>query len=513
MKPLKRVVRQRSISNSSHVIDTGKDMISDCHSQDESFTIKGYWWLPGNSQRVAGDLVYDVAELRLELCGGLTDAIIESPLVATPEQNEFPVIHGESLKKVPITILHSFHSKWTPDITTLAVQPGTRKALLSSSLLCQKALVGIHLASPDDGFTSCRIEVPCLETWLGDSPFEFKMDGSGEHVQLDYVRPQNTEYVISDYGYSIHFIRTVKPPSFPGFSPSIEHRAYVDIVPSTPMPLEKIEGVATEFVALLSFLYGGILQSQRMTLFKRLSDYDGSALYYPRPKSILSEYGMNDFVIRYADTKELFQELLIGWFGASIHAKRARRLLLSSELRPSKFLDRQFLRLMAVTEVLARDSNLSSVIAEEEFDKLKEQMFVVIRRELSSNMVDSISIRRHKDGQLPLGSKLSNMLNDLKCETAGLFCLDKNKFIQGIVTSRNYWTHYSKKKRVLQDVDLHWTIRKLSLMLRIILLLKAGVSEDVLQRLVNCHHRLRRDKAVWSTITEEGSPFADTDDD
>lgn len=338
-------------------------MISGCHSQDESFTIKGYWWLPGSSQRVAGDLVYDVTELRLELCGGLTNAIIESPFVATPKQNEFPIIHGESLTKVPITILHSFHTKWTPDITTLAVQPGTRKPLLCSSLLCQNALEGIHLTSPDDGFANCRIELPCLETWLGDSPFEFKMDGSGEHVQIDYVRPQNTEYVISDYGYSIQFIRTVKPPSFPGFSPSIEHRAYVDIASSIPMPLKKIDEVAREIVALFSLLYGGVLQSRRMTLFKNVSNHDGSALYYPRPKSISTEYGTNDFWIRYADTKTLFQQLLIGWFKASKAAKRARRLLLSSELRPSKFLDRQFLRLMAVAEVLARDSNQSSVTA------------------------------------------------------------------------------------------------------------------------------------------------------
>ena len=95
-------------------------MIDSSHSQDGRFTVKGHWWLPGSTNKVSGDLIYDEKEMTLALYGGLNDAIVDSPLSATPERNEFSIIHGESLNKVPITLLKSFYTHWTPDIRTLS---------------------------------------------------------------------------------------------------------------------------------------------------------------------------------------------------------------------------------------------------------------------------------------------------------------------------------------------------------------------------------------------------------
>ena len=48
-------------------------MIEESHSQDDPFTIKGHWWLPGSSHKVAGDLIYDVGEMTLVLCQSCFD--------------------------------------------------------------------------------------------------------------------------------------------------------------------------------------------------------------------------------------------------------------------------------------------------------------------------------------------------------------------------------------------------------------------------------------------------------
>lgn len=486
-------------------------MIADNRSQDAPFTIKGHWWLPGNSHKVAGDLIYNVEEMTLALYGGLNDAIVDTPISATPEGNAFPVIHGESLRGVPITVLRSFYTNWTPNVRTLAVKPGTHVGILSSRLLCHELVEGLHLSSQEDTFTKCRIEIPCLENWLGDSPFKFDMGGSGEHVRIDYTRPKNEEFSIPACECFVRFIRSVTPPGFPSHTPSIEHRAAVELAPFTPMPLNWFQTFVPEIVDLFSFLYGGSLQSRRLTLFTNTTGEDEATLYFSRPKVEPIEFETSDIVVRYESIRRSFSQVLANWLTASGVAKRARRILLSSELRPARFMERQFLRLMIAAEVLAKGSNQSTVVDQEAFDEVREQMFAVLRKEFPSTLIDSITIRHHAAKHIPLRSRLSSMLNDLQDETCSLFCIDKTNFIQGVVNARNYFTHYSPKKTLLQDVELYWATKKVSLMLRILLLLKAGVPEDDLQRLVRCHHPLSGDRTVWSTITEEGSPFGDAD--
>jgi hypothetical protein len=218
-------------------------------------------------------------------------------------------------------------------------------------------------------------------------------------------------------------------------------------------------------------------------------------------------------VIRYEKVRELFSQVLSNWFTASEVTKLAKCILISCERRPSAFIELRFLPLIHAAEVLAKESDQPTIIDQKAFEEVREQMLAVLRREFPSELIESIKIGRCKARQIPLRNRLSSMLNDLQDETCGLFCIDKAKFVAGIVDTRNYYTHYSVKKNLLQDAELHWAIRKTSLMLRILLLLKAGVPEDDLQQLVRSHHRLSQERAVWSKITEEGSPFDDADND
>jgi hypothetical protein len=482
-------------------------MIEESHSQNNPFTIKGHWWLPGNTHKVAGDLIYKVEEMTLALYGGLNEAIVDSPFMAKPEHTEFPIILGESLDRVPITILKSFYTNWKPDIKTLAVKPGTRTALLSSRLLCHEAIEGIHLSSSDDGFNKCRIEIPYFENWLGDSPFTFNMAGSGEHVRIDYARPENEEFPIASCKCLVRFVRSVRPPGFPGYEPSIEHRAYVEVESYEPMPMNWFCKHASEIVDLFSFLYGGNILSRQLTLFKSITSDNEVKLYYTRPKVKSIEYSSMDIMIRYENEKELFSQILENWLTASEVCKLVRNMVLKSERRPSRLIDLRFLPLVHAAEVLTKESNHSIIVDQEIFEKVREQMYAILRREFSRELIDSVKIGRYNAKQLPLKNKLSSMLDDLQDETCNLFCIDKTKFINGIVDSRNYYTHYSPKKKILQDAELYWAIRKTSLMLRILLLLKAGVPESDLQKLVHSHHRLSQERAVWCKITEEGSRF------
>ena len=178
------------------------------------------------------------------------------------------------------------------------MRPGTTAALLSSQLSCHKLIEGIHLLSPDDAFNKCRIEIPYLENWLGDSPFAFDMAGSGEHVSIDYTRPENEEFQLDAGKCLVRFIRSVRPPGFPGYAPSIEHRTDVELESLEPMPVEWFSKQASEIVDLFSLLYGGNIQSRQLSLSKNVADEGEVRLYYPRHKAKPIEYGSMDIVIR-----------------------------------------------------------------------------------------------------------------------------------------------------------------------------------------------------------------------
>jgi hypothetical protein len=488
-------------------------MSENTHTQYDSFTIKGYWWVPETNHRVAGDLIYEEDHISLALYGGLSEARVESPFSATPICCDYPIIHGESLDGRPVTVLKTFHTKWKPDIRTLALTPGTCVGLRSSQLSCHEIIEGCHLSSCDEKFTKCDIEVPSFENWLGDSPFTVDMADSCEHVSIDYTRPKKQEFQIPARDCFVRFIRSVRPPGFPSHAPSIEHRATIEIASVKPMPMGWFQTLASEIVDLFSFFYGGNLLSRQVTLVTGNTDDRGSTLYYCRHKVKPVEFTAMDMVIRYESLKELFAQILEHWLTLPEAISRARRMVLSSTRRPSAFIEFRFLPLAHATEIIAETSPYRTFVDDATFTQLRTTMLEALPSGLSPELSTSIRSSLGWANGRNLKSKLLAMLNELQDETCHLFCIDKEAFVKGFVNTRNYYTHYSPKMKPLQGKELHWAIEKMSLMIRILLLLKAGVSEGILQGSIRSHIRLSQERACWGKIAEEGSSLGSTDND
>jgi len=446
------------------------------YAQDQPFTIRGHWWLPGTPHKIAGNLIYDEESLGLELYGGLNDAKVTSLLIAEPEIKGFPIVHVETLDKFPITLVNTFYTGWQPDTPQLPFQEGASTELLSSRLDANGMLLGVHLSSLGDRFTKCRLEVPNFETWLGDQPFKVEMESAGRTVRVEYSRPDNEGFSLGGSNCRIRVVRAVKPPGFPSHTPSIEHRAYVEIEPSAgPVSVTWFRNHAEQVVDLLSILYGDNLLSRRFWLFQPSGDA-AATVYYPRHKVALPEYRTMDIVFRFEKLKPVFHRLLENWLGASEVARRARRMLVSSERRPSTFIELRFLPLAHAAEVLTKEIKHATIVDPTRFSEVRTRMVDAMPDDVPQELVDAVKVSLGYANGHTLHRKLMNMLNELSEETCRLFCVDNTTFTKGIVDTRNYYTHYSTKSRRLQKIELHWAIRKLSLMLRILLLLKAGVA-------------------------------------
>ena len=425
-------------------------------SQHDHFIIRGHWWLPTSNEKVAGDLCYTEGDLTLTLYGGLSEATVDSVLSATPDESEYSLIHGESEDNVCITVLKAFYTKWKPDITTLAVRLGSKVGLRSSQLHCGAVVEGVHLSSEDEPFAKCRVEIPSLDVWLGISPFEFDTNDSCRSMSLAFSLPDNEQFEIERSACRVSFIHAVTPPRLPfGSCPAISHHTYVEIEPTHAQPLKQMLGYSSDVVDLFSVVYGGPVLSHR-TVFYHPSHDGPLAVFYPRHEVKSKSYDKHDVLIRYQDIKVRFSTILNNWMNSTRNLKRARRMLISSERRPSTFIELRFLPLAHAVEVLSNEAARTTVISPAEFKRIRARMLTAVENELPEELTISIKSCLQWANGCSLGDKLRSLLGDLREETWQLFAVDKERFIAGVVKTRNHYTHYSTKKRerFLQGMEL-----------------------------------------------------------
>lgn len=475
-------------------------------SQNDKFKIKGQWWIPESNGKVAGDLISKDGRMTLTLYGGLSNVVANSPLEFTSANDEFPVIHGESLDNTPITLLDSFYMYRSPGVRSLGIQPGTSVELVSSRLHCNLAAIGEHLSSSDQHFSKARVEIPSLVTWLADSLFSVNIDEKFSSVKIEYSRPDQREYVLPAHGCTIRIAHSVRPPGFPTTAPQIRHKSYVEVESHDPKPLQWFVTRSAEIVDLFSLLYGGTLQSHRLILFNKLGNHDGVSLHMPRKRLKKVAYRHFDFVVTSKEVLPSFQVVLEKWFSATSLTIQARRILLSSERNPPGFMELRFLPLVHAAEIIAKEQS-SEIVPKSDYSSVRTTLLAAIPKDQPEELHEAIKNALAFGNGRSLKRSIKKTLEPLSDELCKLFCTDRDKFITGVVNTRNYFTHYSPTKKLLQGVELHWAMHKLSLMIRILLLLKSGISQDVMETCVRQHGKLRGQRAVWLDLCEDGSPF------
>ncbi len=483
-------------------------------SQFTHFTTQGHWWVPASDHRIAGDLSYKEKDISLSLFGGLSKATEISIFNARPAVRDFSVIHGESLSGTPISLVSSFYTHWHSDFPSSADMQRREVSLRSSRLHCSAMLEGIHLTSEDDTFATCRIEIPHFEAWMDVAPFEVDMDDPFRSIRLDFSMPENQAFDLVDKNCCVRFTHSVKPPRFPlGSSPAIKYRSCLELEPHSPRSFQWLMEFSSEIVNMLSFFYGGPLVSKRVFLYKDRNDHEPISLFYPRHSVKVRKYHPMDFVVRYNKMiQAAFPHILCGWLNAEEDVARARRMLISSERRPAQFIELRFLPLAHALEVLSNESGYSKIVDAATFTDARERMLKSLPESSPNELIDSIKNCLGWANGRNLRGRLTRMLGNLQEETRRLFSVNDTLFISGIVNTRNHYTHYSTKagRKILQGVELHWAIQKLTLLIRILSLIRAGIPEQDLQVMFRSHHRLSQERSVWQDVSEEGSEYTPT---
>jgi hypothetical protein len=237
------------------------------------------------------------------------------------------------------------------------------------------------------------------------------------------------------------------------------------------------------------------------------SDEEAS-LYFSRTRVEQPELNPMDFLIRYPTIQSVFPQMLSSWMSESLPIRHALNLLFSSIREPGAFLETRFLPIVQAAEVFARVAVPGHVAEPAEVTRVKNAVVAAIPSNVVKPLREAIKNSLGFANELRLAQRLHALLDTLDGETIKLVCADRDKFVRGIVNTRNYFTHYTDRyDRILQSVEIHWATVKLTTLLKLVLLKRIGLPEAQLQELFHKNHRQLRDRREWKEISEIGSPL------
>ncbi len=425
------------------------------YSQYDSFTLSGHWWLPGETNRVAGELRYDAGDLMLRLFGAFHKTQGNTPFDRRPEKLEVDVIHGESFFLKPITAFKAFYTSWrSSERDFWSTEPSEMN---SSALRVHAVLIGEHLQNlQNQRYAKCRIQLRNLEGWLADSPFKHS-DHTADGWKTQYIRPKMREYELPAPFNLLQIKSSHQGSSMPPMNRfEAVHRANLFVEPSEPQPLQWYAEVVGVLQQLLTLLAGKPMQTEREWLYTG-KDSDGSLLYYNRhninPKK---DYGPIDFLFRYPDVEQYFPNILSVWLTKRDTIRHAVNLFFSSLREPGAFLESRFLPMVQVLEVYTRGDEQQTYIDPKDYAETRPRIESAIPTDIDKTLRSAIIRRIEYANEYSLRTRLRRLVETLQPETIKLFCKDPGTFVGSVVDTRNYLTHYPMDShRILQGKDLY----------------------------------------------------------
>jgi hypothetical protein len=410
------------------------------------------------------------------------------------------VRNGESAKGSPITLLGSFYTRWKRGGALLAEPP---VPIVSSALTCNAMVLGVHLPSTDgECFDRCSLTIPNLERWLADRPFDVDIDEAG-NISVKYTRPQERRFAVPRCVGDFRFSPAVAPPIDVWDDASIQHRTYVHIEPDAPKSFEWFVRIASETERLFTLLMGRVVQATRTCLICNGNEAD---VLLPKRRIDQPEMGPVDFLTRFPEIVKWFPQMLRSWYGESDDIRHALDLVFASLQRPGWFLETRFLPFVQAVEVYSRAVNPGRIVEKREYKPIRKEPIRSIPegtpKELRKAIVRSLGYANERT----LRERFFALFKELQPQTTDLFCVDRNEFVRGIVDTRNYLTHYScRSKPVLKGKQLHWATVKLQTMMKVLLLIRLGIPEAVVQSFLKKNYALSQERRAWREVPEVGS--------
>jgi len=349
--------------------------------------------------------------------------------------------------------------------------------------------VGTHFQKPGDiKFRSLSIHYSYLDEWVNISGFDIRTN-KGETV-IKYKKPEPIQAIINDdCKVSIDFEIAHSPIDIVQKEASVKQKTCVKIETSEQKSFEEHREIMRN---IQSFLSLGVTEAVYPLAIKGIERHPPVKIYYGLsniPKAFKTLYPF-DMLFTFGDISDRFEVFLRNWFEKADLLQPIYDLHSGILYNPHMYLTQAFLSMVQAIESYHRRAMRNYELPEEEHEKRIEEILSTV----PENHKGWLKSKLAYSNEPSLRERLNEVF-DKHLEIANKCMENKRAFIQKVVDTRNYLTHYGSrlKARAATGEELFHITQKLRILLQICLLTELGFSLEEIKGFFFRNYRYRQE--------------------
>ncbi|MBP7795954.1 MAG: hypothetical protein KA059_04170 [Elusimicrobiales bacterium] len=456
----------------------------------EEFEYKGIWWLTNNpKEQVSGTLRFTPDEgAILDLIGSFKDIKNMNKML---EMLEPEIILGVSSNGKNITLYKCFEKKSNFSF------PGFQ----TSSFYANVVFIGAHFQKSEDiRFKNISVHYLHLDEWVNISGFDINLlEEKG--VIIKYKLPEPFLANISDeIKILINFLATGPSFSFVQKEATIKQKTEIKIETSEDKSFEDYTKVMYH---IQKFLTLGITYPVYPLAIAGLTEVNKEIIkdkaYYPPVEVFykLSDIPKGhkpllpvDMLFTFKDISNRFESFLKNWFEKMDLLEPVYNLYFGTLYNPRMYLEHRFLSLIQAIESFHQRTYGGKYLSDEDYKVAYDALVTAIPEGIRSDLKDRLKEYLNYGNEFSLRKRLKEIFDKYQ-EILDRLIENKSDFIEKVVNTRNYLTHYDKelKERAANGEDLYRLTQKLKMCLEICLLTELRFSSEEIKDLFSRNSR------------------------
>ena len=453
----------------------------------EKFEKAGYFWLPSTpDEKLPGTIrIIDSGKTELEILG-----IFGGQMKAFDLESDIKRINGIIEGGKFVTLDKCFYKNKSFSSGEIS------KSLVHVNFV----FIDVHYDDEEDiNFSSFKIAVEGLDEWLSISGIKVENDFEAKRASINFNPPDEIQIKLTD-DIDLIFTFAWTYPSLGNVTEAkISQKAYIKLISKKLLPLQSFISISFKLTNFLCFAIDQTVSITSVTAYSYdLKSKIGEDKEYEVPIKIYypslpfsqnpPKIEWHTMLFRYQNISETLPKVLSKWLDAYDRIEPAFNLYFASKTGAHKYIDGKFLSLSQGIETFHRRTSNESVMPDKEFEKI------------TTGLLDACPKDRKKwlEGKLVYSNEL-NLRTRLKqivknFETFYGSIKNRKSFINQIVNTRNYLTHYdiNLKSSACSGAQLVDLCMKMECLFQLHFMKKIGFSNEQIGAVVDNNYKFNQ---------------------
>ena len=445
----------------------------------EGFEHKGKWWLPGEEDsQIDGTLTYSPADgAILELSGAFGDL---SRAIGRQGLSTARIILGTTASGNRISLLNCAESH-----RSLGAVYGPGYA--TTSYRVQVALVGTHFPSYEEvTFASLHVHYSHLDAWSDFQYFDYAQEEGVK--KISYTSPAPTVAHLGDgVTISVTSAGSERWEGSPVTCVTIEREARIGIQIGERAHFDEFLNPIRLTQIFLSLGVGAAVHPMKVTGSRQEMVEDVMIprpveIFYRPPRAAPPQRTLlpSDMTFTLAGITDRFEPFLRNWFDNADLLRPVVNLYFATLPESVMFAEQRFLTLTRALESFHRQRHGGQYLSPEKYTPAREELVAAIPDWISGDHRDALRTRLKYGYEYSLRKRLGDLFDAHEPVLRDVFP-DTTTFIDKIVKTRNYLTHYDEddsQDAAIDGLELHRLATELRTLLEVCLLSEIGFTPE-----------------------------------